>query len=1112
MEQKLTNKEAQNWLKCMLATFTTRDVIAKLADVGFKAFYTHVRSGLLAQQGILETTTCNLCSNPSNMCGLCSEIGNQIWDNHRFKKAKLKGPSWSNTDSTKWCIDSWELAKCYMPPTGYKDKPDADSTDFNGIIGAIYNCTWMQCYFTNDLSKDSNICAKAREEVNKLRHIQDTNINDGDMISFFDCLLNLLNDPGHLNSFKPSVDARTYLTQLQQETLPLSENAVNSTMKKIYEDQKEEFRELLIEHYRQTQSTVSVSPICDGRDKPIHTVFVRPTLIHVAIENDGSRRKTDKEVHHYRELFYKENKLNKRVIIQGEPGMGKTTLLSKFVLDWCEAASSESQEYSANFSDLETLQGFKFLFHLNLRDSPKTFEVVKMIKTQLINKMYADEGERTQVYKILQHIMNTEKCILCMDGLNEWTTNNSDPFPLIATCHKQCVALITTRPWKMADKRIKDSGIDLLIEISGIMDKNQLAIFVLKSLQTNNSKSYAEFMLYVEEKKLHQFLASPWLLTLLVSVWINSQHFSGSLCELNCILIDNLFRKATTVEGIFSHAQFRCLKATNFIYPHVEILNSLAKLAFECTFSSGKSLVFSKEKVFDSLSQELLTFSLQAGILSERYISSIKSQFSFLHETVQEFLAAFHIAKSNDISISSILGSIRHVLEISQVFVYLCGLNTEKANTFLDSDVYDLQCDISHGLSSYVKRLYHKNKISVVHDDNTNFLNIVLAKRNNTETNDFDSNARCVSIAILFQSMLIAGFKEAEASDQNVSYLVCNDFIFHEYLHDSELGDLKSMLMNNTLRVRSLILRSNTLQTKEILTVLQMSKACLTRLMIPAHHDLYRAFSDLNITELVLETYIDAPVLSDAIKSLSMLTYLRLTECNLQYVLCVPVSLKHLELYKITCSAVYLSRLLVLLSSLDHSIQLFLCYCSLAFDNHKTNSAYDRANTDKLVVHSELLSCDMSRIDLLVINGSRDLYELLRGTSIGILALSTTDDVSLAADILPTLSKLETLHIRGTFKDRGCVQLPPTLKELELCEVKCSTEWFGSLLIKLASLHHQVKCYLFFAAVNNRYTEDGLVVSMSDEHSELLSCDMSRIDLLVINGSRDLYELLRGTS
>ncbi|KAH3735074.1 uncharacterized protein LOC127850983 isoform X2 [Dreissena polymorpha] len=278
--------------------------------------------------------------------------------------------------------------------------------------------------------------------------------------------------------------------------------------------------------------------------------------------------------------------------------MGKTTLLSKIVLNWCEAVSPESQENSANCSDLETLYGFKFLFHLSLRDSPETLEVVKMIRTQLIDKMYADEDERKEVYKLLQHIMKKEKCIICMDGLNEWANNlNTDPLPLIATCHKQCVALITTRPWKMADKRIKDSSIDLLIEVSGIMDKEQLAKFVLKSHQTNNTKSNSEFMSYIKEHKLEHFLESPWLLTLLVSVWLNSQHFSGSLCEMNCILLDNLFRKAATHEGYFRNAQFRCLNGTKYIYPRVEILYSLAKLAFECTFSSEKSLVFCKETV-----------------------------------------------------------------------------------------------------------------------------------------------------------------------------------------------------------------------------------------------------------------------------------------------------------------------------------------------------------------------------------------------------------------------------------------------------------------------------------------------------------------------------------
>ncbi|KAH3782746.1 uncharacterized protein LOC127841092 [Dreissena polymorpha] len=879
-----------------------------------------------------------------------------------------------------------------------------------------------------------------------------------------------------------------------------------------YALQCKEFHDMLIEHYRQTQGTVSVSPIWDGHDKPIHNVFVRPNLIHIKIENDGSRRKTDNGVLKYKDLFYKENKLNKRVIIQGEPGMGKSTLLSKFVLDWCEAASPEFQEYIANFSDLETLQGFTFLFHLSLRDSPEIYEVLKMIKSQLIDKMY-DGDERKQVYTLLQHIMKTEKIIICMDGLNEWATNlNSDPFPLIATCNKQCVALITTRPWKMVDKRIKDSGIDLLIEVSGIIDKEQLAIFVLKSLQTNNSKSYTEFMSYVEEQKLQHFLASPWLLTLLVSVWINSQHFSGSLCELNCILLDNLFRKATTHEGKFSHAQFRCLKATNFIYPRVEILNSLAKLAFECTFSSGKSLVFSKEKVLESLSQEHLKFSLQAGILSERYISSQQSQFSFLHETVQEFLAAFHIAQSNGISISSIIETMRHVLEISQVFIYLCGLHTEKASTILDSAVYDLQGDISHGLSLYVKGWYDENKISVFHEENTNFFNIVPAKHNETENYDLDSNAQCVSKALLFQSLLIAGFKEAEASDQNVSYLVCNDFIFHEYLHDSELVDLKSMLMNNTSHVRSLILQSYRLQTKEILTVLQMSKACLTRLKIPGHHELYRALCDLKITELVLETYTNVPVLSDVIQYLSMLSYLELKKGNLHDELCVPVALKHFSLYNISFSARYLSRLLVRLSSLDRHIRCDLRDCYVESDNHKTNSAYDGGNMDILVVRRDLLSCDMSRIELFVENGSRALYELLRGTSIGILALITSNDVSFAADILPTLSKLEKLYIWGTYKDRCALQLPPTLQCLSLQEVECSTEWLGGLFIKLSSLQHQVEYNLGNVAVNIGVTEDGPDLTMLAVQRELLSCDMSQVELYIENVSRDLYELLRGTS
>ncbi|KAH3825150.1 hypothetical protein DPMN_127023 [Dreissena polymorpha] len=158
MEEKLRSKEAQNWLKCMIATYTIRDVMADLANDEFQAFYNHIRNDLDAKHGIGKEKTCTTCSDPSKRCRLCSAICIFIYDNHRFKKGNLKGPPWRNTDSTKWCTDAWELAKCYMPETGYKDKPNADTTDFNGIIGALYNCTWMQNCFADDLSQDTNIC------------------------------------------------------------------------------------------------------------------------------------------------------------------------------------------------------------------------------------------------------------------------------------------------------------------------------------------------------------------------------------------------------------------------------------------------------------------------------------------------------------------------------------------------------------------------------------------------------------------------------------------------------------------------------------------------------------------------------------------------------------------------------------------------------------------------------------------------------------------------------------------------------------------------------------------------------------------------------------------
>lgn len=58
-----------------------------------------------------------------------------IEQEHRFH-----GPSWKNTDASGWCVDSWQIAKCFMPPDGYLNVHIPQETDFNGLISIILNC------------------------------------------------------------------------------------------------------------------------------------------------------------------------------------------------------------------------------------------------------------------------------------------------------------------------------------------------------------------------------------------------------------------------------------------------------------------------------------------------------------------------------------------------------------------------------------------------------------------------------------------------------------------------------------------------------------------------------------------------------------------------------------------------------------------------------------------------------------------------------------------------------------------------------------------------------------------------------------------------------------
>ncbi|KAH3811205.1 hypothetical protein DPMN_139611 [Dreissena polymorpha] len=835
-------------------------------------------------------------------------------------------------------------------------------------------------------------------------------------------------------------------------------------------------------------------------DKPVFDIFVQPKLSLYNIEKDGSRTKANKAINKYMDFFNSDIKV-KRVFVQGDPGIGKSTFLTKLVLDWCNVVSVHNPDNKATFTDAKTLKDFQFLFHISLRDAMGQREVIEMIKAQIIDNIYYTGAKQTKVFELLQQILERETCLITMDGLNEWVDHlNQHVVPRIPSSQTNCVSIITTRPWKMADERIKVSEIDRLLEIEGITDSEQLIKQLILSLQTGNNRTLTEFMTFVNERHFMHSLTSPWIQALIVNVWISKTDVRGSLCEMNCVLLDLLFKKANATEGSFKNGcSIECLSSTRYIKKQLNIFNALANAAFQFTFSSNKSLTFSKQELGKYLSKTHLQFCLNAGVLTARFVSVNVAQglqFSFTHETVQEFLAAFHIANSKHDLLANFKPEHKYnVLEMSQTVIYLYGLHCETGNKLLNRLVDgDFLSDISKGLSLYIK--HYRENLSAFQRDK--YTKETVLKSN---LNQMNCDARCLAISVLFQQMVIAVLNEANTSGQKEISLKCMDFTFNEYLLDSDSKALKQLLIFNKSNVRSLILESNVLEESELLSVMQQSKNSLERLKTTVTPEIYKALHNLKIKELHFIGQIEESSLSNVLPSLSNLIYFSIEDSNLLERTLLPGTLQDIYLLKCTCTAVFLRRLLVYLSFLKHDVQLYF-------------EAVTVTDSNTQIFQSEILLCDMTNINLNIEQGNTAQYDTLRFTSIGALGLHTAGDVSLASNIMCTLSKLTQLDLFGTYSERCTLQLPDTLQCISLNEVECSSEWLCSLLIALSRLDHSVECVLWDVVLQpcEFSCGDDSKTQISDLRLEMLSFDMSNMTISVKNGSVELFESIRDTN
>ena len=472
----------------------------------------------------------------------------------------------------------------------------------------------------------------------------------------------------------------------------------------IYISDKSRLQQYLRDGYK---DKLDVTLLPDWEKLHVSEIFT-PSILVCDEAKENQKEEKYRNLGTYRELFYNNDVLQKRVVLLGEAGAGKTTF-SKHLTDiWCESTNLPQ------YADVAVLKEFDYLFYVSCRFANKNESILDMITNQLFH----EEGMRQVALYVLKN--HPESCFILIDGADELegsptseTGRRGDIAGLPSmTGVDGSVILITSRPWRFFALSKKTQNIFMRLKINGIKDIGELTKRILQQLgDPDAEQSSSKFLLQVSAKNMSELMKIPLILIIALGSWVDGDSLHKSMCinyinmlqtfirrskgqadwpsSLNKLgrLIPNLNDIENTWKLQSNELPGLLLKYKTF-QRHAGLFLFLGHLAFDLLLRENKqSLVFSKAEFetylrADEENNESLNVCLALGILSKteskmRGLKKMES-FAFCHKTFQEFFAALWLASKYENEKSKLHECIKNVddlFDYEMLIIFLCGID-----------------------------------------------------------------------------------------------------------------------------------------------------------------------------------------------------------------------------------------------------------------------------------------------------------------------------------------------------------------------------------------------------------------------------------------------------
>ena len=355
-------------------------------------------------------------------------------------------------------------------------------------------------------------------------------------------------------------------------------------------------------------------------------------------------------------------------IVEGSPGIGKTTFCLKLAYDWADG----------NIPSECSFPKFEFVFLLKCRDIDG--DIMEAISEQLLPR-----GMEKSVEKLLhfmKNIRNQERLILIiLDGLDELPEKSRHHVDELL--HRRilpfCYVLATSRQERGIEVR-KTFVFDIHLEIKGYTDSDSIA-YVRRHFETIDQSPKGEGLIEEMQQNtfLHALRNNPLNLLLLCVIF---EDYEGNLptsrTELYQVIVQCLLRRYCVKNSLAVPEDNNTLQDR-----FEEDIFALGQLAWECLLNDRQS--FSEGKLAEREVKNQNMVARKIGLLyMEESLKRISPQheYWFLHKTFQEFLAAAFIMRKlrkGELNVFEYTTFDDLVGKYTQVFLFVSGLLGEKA-------------------------------------------------------------------------------------------------------------------------------------------------------------------------------------------------------------------------------------------------------------------------------------------------------------------------------------------------------------------------------------------------------------------------------------------------